>query len=124
MRYLIKEVNCNKRLDVFVSSLGIGLSRSYAHHLINGGNILANNKKVKPSYKVKLGDEVEINLPPSIELKAIPEKIPLKVIYEDSNLIVINKPRGMVVHPAAGNYTGTLVGNWGCFTSGDCSSTG
>ncbi|MBE6808747.1 MAG: RluA family pseudouridine synthase [Ruminococcaceae bacterium] len=97
-----------KRLDVFVSTVA-DISRSRAAQLIDEGNITVNGKITSKNAKPKNGDSVIINIPePQIyDVKA--ENIPLDIVYEDEDLLVVNKPKGMVVHPAAGNYEGTLV---------------
>ncbi len=97
------------RLDSFVSSNIDGISRSYAAALAEDGHILSNGKKLKKNYKVSMGEKIEIDLPEPETLEVVAEDIPLDIVYEDDDLIIVNKPQGMVVHPAAGNYTGTLV---------------
>ncbi len=97
------------RIDHFLVKQEIGISRTYLQRLIKDGNILVNNKSVKSNYRLRLSDEIVVNIPPPTELEIVPENIPLNIIYEDSSIIVINKPAGMVVHPAAGNYKGTIV---------------
>ncbi|MBI5701666.1 RluA family pseudouridine synthase [Candidatus Saganbacteria bacterium] len=109
MEYFIKEQNQNKRLDVFVSKLDIGLSRSQAKRLIDHNEILLNGLPAKSSHVLRPNDKVAVNIPKPAKLEAVSQDIPLNIIYEDQDLIVVNKPRGMVVHPAAGNYSGTLV---------------
>ena len=85
-------------------------SRTRIQNAANAGNILVNNNPVKPNYKVKPGDLVQVVLPtPPREIELIPENIPLNIVYEDDDVLVVNKEPGMVVHPAYGNYTGTLV---------------
>ncbi len=84
-------------------------SRSAAKKLIEDGRVQVSGKRVKASSPVNPGDEIAVILPPPAPIEAIPENIPLDVVYEDGDLIVVNKPRGMVVHPAAGNPCGTLV---------------
>jgi len=85
-------------------------SRTRIQNAANAGNILVNNNPVKPNYKVKPGDIVQVVLPaPPREIELIPENIPLNIVYEDDDVLVVNKEPGMVVHPAYGNYTGTLV---------------
>jgi len=85
-------------------------SRTRIQNAANAGNILVNNLTVKPNYKVKPGDVVQIVLPnPPREIELIPENIPINIVYEDDDVLVVNKEPGMVVHPAYGNYTGTLV---------------
>ena len=99
------------RLDVFCHSIpasGI-TSRNYAQKLIEAGHITVNGKCYRTNYKVKAGDEIRFVLPPPEPLDVLPENLPLDIVYEDRDLLVINKARGMVVHPAPGNYSGTLV---------------
>ena len=97
-----------QRLDSFVAEKS-GLSRSATAKLIESGDVLVNGKAEAKRYSVKTGDRVELNLPEAEEYEATPENIPIDVVYEDNDIIVINKPKGMVVHPAPGNYSGTLV---------------
>ena len=97
-----------ERIDSYIASV-TELSRSNVQKLIEGGAILVNGKTCKANYKLRAGDVAEIQMPEPEDIEALPENIPLDIIYEDSDIIVINKARGMVVHPAAGNYTGTLV---------------
>ncbi len=96
------------RLDQFVATAA-DLTRSAAARLIEEGAVTVNGKTVAKNYKLSKGDVVEITLPEPEAAEALPENIPLDIIYEDNDIIVINKPVGMVVHPAAGNPTGTLV---------------
>lgn len=102
------DADVGTRLDAFVSASG-ELTRSAAARLIEEGAITVNGKAVAKNYKLRAGDGVEILLPEPIPAEAQPEDIPLDVVYEDGDIIVINKPVGMVVHPAAGNEQGTLV---------------
>jgi 23S rRNA-/tRNA-specific pseudouridylate synthase len=97
------------RLDAWITQKNGTLSRSYVQKLIDEGHVKVNGRASKANYKVKAGDTVLINLPEPERLDIIAEDIKLDILYEDSDIIVINKPKGMVVHPAAGNYTGTLV---------------
>ncbi len=97
------------RIDHFLIKQDIGISRTYLQKLIKDGHVLVNNKTVKPNYRLRLNDEIVVNIPPPAELEILPENIPLDIIYEDSSIIVINKPAGIVVHPAGGNYSGTIV---------------
>ncbi len=98
------------RIDKFLSNRIENASRSRIQAAADAGNILANNKPVKPNYKVKPNDEIVIVMDyPRRELKIIAEDIPLNIVYEDDQLLVINKPPGLVVHPGHGNYSGTLV---------------
>lgn len=108
MKQLVVEEN-GKRLDAYISSVNEEITRTAAQRLIEQGNILVNGKKQKVSYKVSVGDVITIEEiePQEIELKA--QEIPIEIIYEDNDIIVVNKPKGMVVHPANGNPDGTLV---------------
>ncbi len=97
-----------KRLDVFVSEVG-EMSRSSASALIETGGVLVEGRSMPKNHKTAAGEVIEISCPEPIPDKAVPEDIPLAVVYEDADIVVVNKPSGMVVHPAAGNYEGTLV---------------
>ncbi len=98
------------RLDKFLVNKLENVSRSRIQSAANAGNILANNKSVKPNYKVKPGDEITIVLAfPPRELEILPENIPLNIVYEDDDILLVNKTPGMTVHPGIGNYTGTLI---------------
>jgi 23S rRNA pseudouridine1911/1915/1917 synthase len=98
------------RIDRFLSDRLENSSRTRIQNAANAGNILVNNNTVKPNYKIKPGDIVQVVLPtPPREIELIPENIPLNIVYEDDDVLVVNKEPGMVVHPAYGNYTGTLV---------------
>ncbi|MBO5282648.1 MAG: RluA family pseudouridine synthase [Lachnospiraceae bacterium] len=98
-----------ERIDKCMAMLVDSLSRSYIQKLIRDGQVLVNGSPVKVSYQVQADDEVAFTLPPSQEPDILPENIPLDILYEDGDLLVVNKPKGMVVHPAAGHYSGTLV---------------
>ena len=104
----VQESDKGQRLDQFVSAHA-DLTRSAAARLIEDGSVTVNGKTVAKNYKVAKGDTLEIILPEPEAAEALPENIPLDIVYEDADIIVINKPVGMVVHPAAGNPTGTLV---------------
>jgi 23S rRNA pseudouridine1911/1915/1917 synthase len=98
------------RIDKFLTDRIENTSRTRVQNAANAGNILVNNKPVKPNYKVKPGDIIQVVLPnPPREIELIPENIPINIVYEDDDVLVVNKEPGMVVHPAYGNYTGTLV---------------
>jgi len=97
------------RIDKFISDNISDISRSYAQKLIDEGFAMVVGKKVKSNYKLKAGQVIEITVPQPQTLDVAAEDIELNIIYEDSHLLVVNKQQGMVVHPAAGNYTGTLV---------------
>lgn len=107
--FVITEESEDERLDKCLGALMEGLSRSYLQKLLNGGNITVNGKQKKPGYRVRTDDQIELILPPVSIPNITPENIPLDILYEDRSVIVVNKPKGMVVHPAPGHYTGTLV---------------
>ncbi len=98
------------RLDKFISESSNGdITRSAAVKLIENGSCLVNGKAEGKNYKLKIGDEVTVVIPEPEEIDILPEDIPLDIVYEDEHLLVVNKPKGMVVHPAPGHYSGTLV---------------
>ncbi|MDQ0203010.1 RluA family pseudouridine synthase [Pectinatus haikarae] len=99
----------NERVDAFVSAQNNTLSRSAVQKLIAGENILVNGKKIKANYRLKSNDCITVIVPEPVPLDIKAEKIPLDILYEDEHIIVINKQRGMIVHPAPGVYSGTLV---------------
>ena len=107
--YIVDLNESGKRLDSYIATIDENITRTHAQKLIEDGNILVNGKKAKVSYKTQENDKilVEIPEPKQIELKA--QDIPIEIIYEDNDIIVVNKPKGMVVHPANGNPDGTLV---------------
>ena len=108
MTHTVKQDDAGKRLDAYLAEI-TDLSRSAAAKLIESGAVRVEGKPTEKKYAVKAGDTVDIVMPEAEEYEAEAENIPLDVVYEDSDIIVINKPSGMVVHPAPGNYTGTLV---------------
>ena len=98
------------RIDVFLSNVYKDASRTYLQKLIKMGNISVNGKQVtKSSFKLNEDDEIELNVPEPLPLEILPEDIPLDIIYEDDDFLIVNKPKGMVVHPAPGHLSGTLV---------------
>ena len=97
------------RIDSFLSAKSLGISRNYIQNLIEQGNITINGKRIKSSHKISAGEMIQIILPEPEPLNAEAEDIPLDIIYEDDHVIVVNKPAGMVVHPATGIKHGTLV---------------
>lgn len=109
MNIKVNEENVGKRIDSFIPMVQEDISRSMVQKLIEQKNIKVNGKETKHSYKLKLNDEIEIFVPEAKEIDLKAQDIPLNVIYEDNDIIVINKPKGMVVHPANGNPDGTLV---------------
>ena len=98
-----------ERIDRYLSEVLEDRSRSYIQKLIKEQYILVNQKSVKASYRLLVGDRVEITIPEIKEPDIVPENIPLDILYEDKDIIIINKPKQMVVHPAPGHYSGTLV---------------
>lgn len=107
--FLIQEELADERIDKCLSVLMDTLSRSYIQKLIKEEHVLVNNQVVKSNYRVKNEDEVCFYLPKSIEPEILPQDIPLDILFEDEDVIIVNKPKGMVVHPAAGHYKDTLV---------------
>lgn len=108
-KYIIDENTQNNRIDKIVPILNTDITRVTAQKLIEAGNITVNGKKVKVSYKVSKGEEIEVTLPEIKETKIEAQDIPVEILYEDDDIIVVNKPKGLVVHPANGNPDGTLV---------------
>ena len=98
-----------ERLDVFLTNHVENATRNKVQRAIQGGTVLVDGAQVKPSHKVSPGEVIHITLPKPPPQKALPEGIPIEIVYEDNDLLVVNKPAGMVTHPAYGNYTGTLV---------------
>ena len=99
----------DERFDAVVASLSEGQSRSYLKTLIKDGAVRLNGRAAKPSTKVKENDVIKLVLPEKIVPDILPENIPLDILYEDDDILVVNKPKGMVVHPAPGHYSGALV---------------
>ena len=99
----------DERLDKFLSLMLPEQSRSYLQKIIKEGNVLVNGEPAKSSYRMDEEDEVTIDLPELTEPEIAAEDIPLDILYEDKDLLMVNKPKGMVVHPAPGHWTGTLV---------------
>ena len=109
MNYIVEKEDTSKRLDVYLSEKNADITRSYIKNLIDEGKILVNSKKVKSGYKVKFNDSIDVEIVEKQAENIVPEDIPLNIVYEDDDIIIINKEKGMVVHPANGNYTGTVV---------------
>ncbi|NLZ33640.1 MAG: RluA family pseudouridine synthase [Clostridiales bacterium] len=103
------ERDAGTRIDKFLASIMEGKSRSFIQGLIDSNSIFVNGKEIKSNYKLKFNDEITGIIEDTIDYEVKPEKIDLDIIYEDKDIIVVNKPQGMVVHPAPGNYNGTLV---------------
>ena len=109
-RFSVDHENAGTRVDAVLAALMEDTSRSYIQKLIGDGRLSLNGKCcTSKKEKVREGDEITVIIPPPKELDVEPENIPLDIVFEDNDVLVVNKPRGMVVHPAPGNYTGTLV---------------
>lgn len=109
LTFVIKQDVEGERIDKYIASNLSDFSRSYIQKLIKENYVLVNNKSIKSNYKVNTGDNVLLRIPKPKPLDIISENIPLDILFEDNDVIVINKAKGMVVHPAAGHYNGTLV---------------
>lgn len=105
----VSEKERPQRIDLYLITKGVRFSRSRLQRLISQGLITINDRSIKPSTKVHPGDHIEVAVPPPTPIEARPEPIPLNILHEDESLLVINKPAGMVVHPAPGHHQGTLV---------------
>ncbi|MCR1839047.1 RluA family pseudouridine synthase [Murimonas intestini] len=101
--------NIEERIDVFLAGEMEGFSRSYIQKLLKQGNVLVNQKPAKANYRLDEGDQIHVEVPEAVAPEIVPEDIAIDILYEDEDLLVVNKPKGMVVHPAAGHYSGTLV---------------
>lgn len=106
--FIVKEEN-NIRIDRFLADQLKDVSRSYIQKLIKDKQVMVNNSPVKSNYKVSAGEQVKVIIPELTEPDIAAEDIPLDILYEDSDILIVNKPKGMVVHPSAGHYSGTLV---------------
>ena len=98
-----------ERLDKFLSTIYPDFSRAFFQKLIKNQKVWVNDQNQKASFPVHTDDLVKIEIPDAVETTIVPEDIPLDILYEDQDLLIVNKPKGMVVHPSAGHYTGTLV---------------
>lgn len=105
----ISDKGVGERIDKFLSDMLSSYSRSYIQKLISDGMVLVNHKNIKSNYRLDEDDLLKIMIPLPKELEILPEDIPLDIVYEDDDVILVNKPKGMVVHPANGHYSGTLV---------------
>ena len=114
--FVVEQETAGQRIDRFLSGEDTGLSRSALQALVADGHVQCNGKTVAKSLKLKAGDTVLLEIPDAKPIEAVPQDIPLDIVYEDSHLLVVNKPKGMVVHPAPGNPDGTLVNAllWHC----------
>ena len=109
LEFQVTPTQSGERLDKFLSAACPGYSRSFIQKLAKEGRVLVNQKEQKVNYKVNGHDHVQVIVPPVKELEVHPEQIPLDILYEDESLLIVNKPKGMVVHPSAGHESGTLV---------------
>ena len=114
--YIVEAEGAGQRIDRFLSGEDTGLSRSALQGLVAEGHVLCNGRAPAKSLKLKAGDIILLEIPDAKPIEAVPQEIPLDIIYEDAHLLVVNKPKGMVVHPAPGNPDGTLVNAllWHC----------
>lgn len=104
----VQQQDEGQRLDLFIAA-ACGLSRAISQQLIQEGHVLVNGRPAAKSYRLAAGDALQITVPPPADSHILPQEIPLDIVYEDRDLLVVNKPKGMVVHPAPGNPDGTLV---------------
>lgn len=108
-KFIVTEEYNGKRIDKFIAIMDTSVTRSSVQKLIEEKNVTVNDKIPTKNFKLKTNDEIILNIPTPVLPEALPENIPLDIVYEDEDLLVVNKPKGMVVHPATGNYKGTLV---------------
>ena len=104
MNYIVEKEDIGKRLDIYLSEKNEEITRSYIKNLIDDGKILVNGKNVKSGYKVKLGDNIDVEIVEKQAENIVAEDIPLDIVFEDEDIIIINKAKGMVVHPANGKW--------------------
>ncbi len=109
LSFVVNEENVAVRIDKFLTENINDITRSAIQGYITDGYVTVNDVIINKNYKTRLNDKITVQIPDPIPLEALPEDIPIDIIYEDEDVIVVNKPKGMVVHPAVGNYTGTLV---------------
>jgi 23S rRNA pseudouridine1911/1915/1917 synthase len=109
MEFKVEEEDAGTRIDKYISNLMEGKSRSFIQGMIEKGAVLVNSNIKKSNYTVRTGDVIIVSVPEPVEMSIKAEKIPLEILYEDADLVVVNKKQGMVVHPASGVYSGTLV---------------
>ena len=108
-KYVVDELNSGNRLDAYIASIDESLSRMTVKKLIEDGKVFVNGNIAKSSYKIKTNDVIELEEPEAKTVDIVAQDIPIDVVYEDKDIIVVNKPKGLVVHPANGNWDGTLV---------------
>ena len=107
--YTVEKEESGIRIDRYLAEKDSGLSRSFLQKLLKEGQITVGEKAAKSNYKVRENDRIHLEIPDSSEPDIVPEDIPLDILYEDEDVLIVNKPKGMVVHPSAGHYSGTLV---------------
>ncbi len=107
--FCVDDLNTGERVDTYLASVEPDLTRARIQKLIGAGSILVNGNNIRSSHRLKAGDQIAVTMPEPLLSDIKPEKIDLDIVYEDSDVVVINKPAGMVVHPSAGHYSGTLV---------------
>ena len=114
--FVVEQETAGQRIDRFLSGEDTGLSRSALQALVADGHVLCNGRLVAKSLKLKAGDTIVLEIPDAKPIEAVPQDIPLEIVYEDEHLLVVNKPKGMVVHPAPGKPDGTMVNAllWHC----------
>ena len=109
LRFVVGEEDGDIRIDKYLSGCCEDMSRSFLQKLLKEGSVLVDEKPVKSSYKVDSGDVVTLDVPEAVEPEILAEPMELEILYEDEDVVLVNKPKGMVVHPGAGHLTGTLV---------------
>ncbi|MEE3234842.1 MAG: RluA family pseudouridine synthase [Candidatus Latescibacterota bacterium] len=109
MQRFVVEVEANQRLDLFLRSHLTEFSRSRIQDLVKNGNVLVNGNVARQAYSVQVGDKIELEVPEPVDLMSVPQNLPLNIVFEDQDLLIVNKTAGMVVHPAPGSKDGTLV---------------
>lgn len=107
--FTVSNENVGQRIDTYISEKIEDISRSHVQKLIGENNVYVNDREARSNYKIRIGDIIKVVIPEPVVLNLVAEDIDIEILYEDEDVIVVNKPQGMVVHPAAGNYTGTLV---------------
>ena len=121
IREFCVEEGAGSRIDRYLSEQVAEMSRAHLQKLLKDGGVTVNDRPVKSSYKVAEGDKIQLDIPEAVEPEIVPEEMDLDILYEDKDVILINKPKGMVVHPAAGHATGTLVNGLMAHCRGDLS---
>lgn len=109
LTFVVEDDDTAKRIDVYLSENIEDITRSGIQKIIENGGVKIGGKDIKSNYKLRKGDVIDVEIPEPTEVAILPEDIPLDIIFEDKDIIVLNKPQGMVVHPAPGHYTGTIV---------------